>query len=254
MYGPNELRQVKALWADGWSQQRIAREVGLARATVRSWLSDEPPAWTLPTSPTSHEQCPPCPLRERVRFFADQYSYLLGQYLGDGCISPMKNAFRLRISCCAFYPGIVNECVEAMSYVRGRLALTQGPDAGVIEVSAYSKHWPCLFPQHGPGRKHERRIRLWLWQRELVERHPEALLRGLIHSDGCRYVNAVTTRGKRYAYPTYSFSNRSGDIQAIFRGACDLVGVEWRQSNPWTTTISRRPSVAVLDRFVGPKG
>ena len=28
------------------------------------------------------------------------------------------------------------------------------------------KHWPCLFPQHGPGRKHERKIRLEAWQRD----------------------------------------------------------------------------------------
>ncbi|MBB4855083.1 hypothetical protein HNP40_002475 [Mycobacteroides chelonae] len=23
-----------------------------------------------------------------------------------------------------------------------------------VDVAMYSKHWPCLFPQHGPGRKH----------------------------------------------------------------------------------------------------
>ena len=28
------------------------------------------------------------------------------------------------------------------------------------EVASFSKHWPCLFPQHGPGRKHERKIEL----------------------------------------------------------------------------------------------
>jgi hypothetical protein len=40
---------------------------------------------------------------------------------------------------------------------------------GCTEVSAYSKHWPCLFPQHGPGRKHERKIELTVWQQELVD-------------------------------------------------------------------------------------
>jgi hypothetical protein len=37
-----------------------------------------------------------------------------------------------------------------------------------VEISVYSKSLPCLFPQHGPGRKHERPIAL-------------AVLRGLIH-------------------------------------------------------------------------
>jgi hypothetical protein len=31
---------------------------------------------------------------------------------------------------------------------------------GCTEVASYSKHWICLFPQHGPGRKHDRRIEL----------------------------------------------------------------------------------------------
>jgi hypothetical protein len=43
---------------------------------------------------------------------------------------------------------------------------------GCTEVSAYSKHWPCLFPQHGPGKKHERKIELTPWQQELVDRDP----------------------------------------------------------------------------------
>ena len=34
---------------------------------------------------------------------------------------------------------------------------------GMTEVKSYSKHWPCLFPQHGPGRKHGRPIVLEEW-------------------------------------------------------------------------------------------
>ena len=50
------------------------------------------------------------------------------------------------------------------------------------------------FPQHGPGRKHLRRIALVDWQTELTHREPEALIRGLIHSDGCRTENRVRTK------------------------------------------------------------
>src|SRR3546814_15577428 len=38
------------------------------------------------------------------------------------------------------------------------------------------------FPQHGPGRKHERPIVLEPWQVGIVEAHPAAFLRGLFHS------------------------------------------------------------------------
>jgi hypothetical protein len=49
-----------------------------------------------------------------------------------------------------------------------------------------------MFPQHGPGRKHLRRILLAAWQRRMAVRHPGALLRGLIQSDGSRFLNRVS--------------------------------------------------------------
>ena len=78
--------------------------------------------------------------------------------------------------------------------------------------------WPEAFPQHGPGRKHHRRIELAGWQREIVDRFPREFLRGLLHSDGCRTVNRFTTllpsgRIAEYAYPRWFFSNRSADIR-----------------------------------------
>jgi hypothetical protein len=39
----------------------------------------------------------------------------------------------------------------------------------------------------------------------------------------------------------------------LFVQACDAVGVEARQMNQWTISVARRKSVALLDRFVGPK-
>lgn len=38
-----------------------------------------------------------------------------------------------------------------------------------VDVVLCSKHWPCLFPQHGPGRKHHRRIALEPWQEAIVK-------------------------------------------------------------------------------------
>ncbi len=49
---------------------------------------------------------------------------------------------------------------------------------GCTEVLSFSKHWPCLFPQHGPGRKHMRRIELADWQQVIVEGHPGDFARG----------------------------------------------------------------------------
>ena len=121
------------------------------------------------------------------------------------------------------------------------------------EVNCYSRHWPCLLPQHGPGRKHERRIILDDWQREISDRYPWRFLRGLIHSDGSRFMNTIQHRDKTYVYPRYVFSNRSDDIRRLFCEYCDKVGVEWRQMNQRSISVARRNSVALMDRHVGPK-
>jgi hypothetical protein len=118
---------------------------------------------------------------------------------------------------------------------------------------SYWTHWPCLLPQHGPDRKHDRPIRLEPWQHTIVTAEPWPLIRGLIHSAGCRCVNRVVVRGRCYEYPRYFFSNRSPDIIGIFTDALDRVGAHWRMNQPWSVSIARRSSVALLDAHVGPK-
>lgn len=85
----------------------------------------------------------------------------------------------------------------------------------------YSKHWTCLFPQYGPGRKHHRRIALEPWQETVVCMEPQLFLRGLIHSDGCRVV--ANDRGRPST--RYHFSNRSEDINQLFCAALDRLGI-----------------------------
>lgn len=174
-------------------------------------------------------------------------------YLGDGCISPhRRGVFHLRITLDTRYPEIIEECREAVaSVIRKWPGLTA--KAGCVDVSSWSKQWPCLLPQHGPGRKHERPIQLVDWQQAIVDEHPGWLLRGLIHSDGWRGTNRVTVKGKRYAYPRYEFSNLSEDIKRIFCDACDALGVEWKRMNAKSISVARRASVARLDEWVGPK-
>jgi len=128
------------------------------------------------------------------------------------------------------------------------------PKHGCTSVDSWSRHWPCLFPQHGPGRKHERRIILQPWQQTIVDAYPGQFVRGLFHSDGYRGLNRVKRglpSGDRwYAYPRYLFVNQSADI----RGLCgEVLGVAWRYSKPNTISVARREAVARLDEFVGPK-
>jgi hypothetical protein len=111
---------------------------------------------------------------------------------------------------------------------------------------------------HGPGMKHLRKIELEPWQREIVAKYPEQLLRGLFHSDGCRFVNWASKPGlgdgtKRYYYVRYMFSNESDDIIGILTDALDLLGIAWRRPRRNAVAVSRKEGGAALDTFVGPK-
>ena len=184
---------------------------------------------------------------------------LLGVYLGDGCISRHpRRVLKVRIVLDAAYPRIIEEVAAAINMVRPDNPAGQqvryrdtmeGALPSCIEVYSYSRSWPCLFPQHGPGRKHERSIELADWQQSLVDENPELLLRGLIHSDGCRSIN----HGKgSWRIPRYSFSNASDDIRGIFIAACDQIGLHTTTA-PRTVYVSRKADVARMDEFVGPK-
>ena len=196
-----------------------------------------------------------CPIRHRLD--PEAYSYLFGQYLGDGWVdlNGRRGVYRLVISCCAAYPGIVDEVQRAIEKVVPDNRVGRVPRQGVVNVQAYSTHWRCLVPQAAPGKKHERRIALEPWQESIaLVDHPRLFLRGLIHSDGCRAINRVKgANGRPYEYPRYQFTNRSDDIRVLFQRACDVVGVEWRRMNRVNVAVSRRESVALVDTFVGPK-
>jgi hypothetical protein len=188
------------------------------------------------------------------------YAYLLGLYLGDGCLATYPRTMALELSLDGAYPAVIAEARDAVQRTAplARVSVTPRPESRCVLVRSYWKRWPEVFPQHGPGRKHKREIRFVAWQKALVERHAEWLLRGLIHSDGCRTVNRFATqlpsgRTGRYAYPRYFFSNLSEDILGIFTWACDRLGLRWTRSNHRNISIAHRASVAQLDEFVGPK-
>jgi hypothetical protein len=148
------------------------------------------------------------------------------------------------------YPAIINRCCEAIDAVMpGQHASVMRKPTRCVEVGQYSKHWPCLFPQHGPGRKHHRHIALEPWQQALVYEATEEFVLGLIHSDGCRVV--ANDRGVRSV--RYHFSNRSEDIIGLFTAALDHLEIPWTRSDKHTVSIYRKAATARMDEFIGPK-
>jgi hypothetical protein len=257
-----DVRCVFDLWDNGHPKAEIARRTGVSRAQVRFWLAAGIESilhspMRLTGGPSGRRCEASCNTRAGVDEPA--YAYLLGQYLGDGCISEgRRHVFRLRIAACDAYPEIMAECEAAMRRVMPTSKVGRVQQVGCTELYSNSKHWPCLFPQHGPGRKHLRRIILEEWQERIaLELYPEQLLRGLIHSDGCRAVNKITHRlargTKEYTYPRYFFCNESADIRWLFIEACIYLEIEFRYTKANTISVAQGESVAKLDTFVGPK-
>jgi Homeodomain-like domain-containing protein len=245
-----EYEQVVRLVAEGLNDCEIARLTAIPRRTVHDWRRSARRCGGR----RRRAGCAVC-LQAPERLPHEPYAYLLGAYLGDGhIVSCRRGVYRLRVYCDARHPDIAREVAQAICWVIQRpAALQPGTRSRMLIVSSYSKHWPCLLPQHGPGRKHERRIALTEWQQAIVDAQPEHFLRGLIHSDGSRFVNRIRHPRRTYEYIRYQFTNRSSDIRRLFCDTCDALGVEWRPLGDRDISIARRGSVAKLDTFIGPK-
>jgi hypothetical protein len=252
MHARSDFDSATRMIQAGLSDTDVAARTGIPRRTVNRWRHQG-------RAPGSLRRRAPRPTRWRPPDPAP-YAYLLGLYLGDGYVASSSRSPFLQISLDDRYPGIIAECAAAVAatFPRSSVHVYPRSNTGCTVVQASTPILTLAFPQHGPGRKHERAIALVGWQRRITTAHVRPFLRGLIHSDGCRTVNRFRTklpsgRVAEYAYPRYFFSNASADIRRIFGRHCELLGIRWTQSNARNISVSHRASVAVLDSFVGPK-
>jgi len=248
MHTAETVEHVLTLRAAGLGARRISAQTGVPVRTATDWLAGRLPH--VPRTRPDVGGCPSCGHAGLEISNQGAYAYLLGLYLGDGCLSAHpRGVYKLRITLDAAYPGIVDDAEQAIRKATGSRVGRWRKPKNSIEVYSYSKHWPCLFPQHGPGTKHRRAIELMPWQLEIVKLHPQSLLRGLVHSDGCRSDN---TGRDGWRAPRYSFTNLSEDILAIFEWVCELLGLRWTAA-PDKVYVSRKADVARMDEFIGPK-
>lgn len=254
MYDLSTRKRALALVAQGRSLNSVSKEIGVSRHAITCWLGRVEP---LPRTPPCI-RCRDAPGTPEDR---PAYAYLLGLYLGDGHVVSKPRQHYLAITCTASWPGLVDAAEDAMRRVLPGPGVSRTARAGCVDVRSFTKHWCCLLPQHGPGKKHERAIVLEPWQRLVVDAHPWEFVRGLVHSDACRITNwttrVVSGERKRYEYPRYFFTNRSDDIRGLYTDTLDKLGVEWthctRGGVPYNISVARQASVALMDAHVGPK-
>jgi hypothetical protein len=141
------------------------------------------------------------------------------------------------------WPGLADAAEQAMVDVMPASSVFRVARVGCHDIKSTSKHWPCLFPQQGPGRKHMHKIELESWQQDIVAEHTGEFLRGLFHSDGCHSINRVrrpcVDGDHWHEYPRYFFVNHFVDILRLCGEALDGLGVAWRFSKPTTISVAR---------------
>lgn len=258
-HGTEVRHKALSLLKSGATGADVARQLNVPRGTISYWLH---------TDRSKRNECPGKPAPQCSRCHGTElpesaYVYLLGLYLGDGHISQHSRhrAPNLMITLDDAWPGIQDEAEAAVRRVFPDNSTCRVRKPGCHNIKVYSKHLLCLFPQHGPGRKHERQIALAGWQQKLVDANPWDFVRGLIHSDGCRITNWTTRvvggEQKRYEYPRYWFTNVSDDIRQLYTDTLDKLGIEWthctRAGKHYNISVARRASVALMDAHVGPK-
>lgn len=262
-----EYKQILSLWQEDVNKKAISRITGIPRGTVRGCIEKFGNLETLEAH--AREAVEPILLQILHNSLSSEhehlyqaYAYLLGIYLGDGCITKGPRAYRLRVSLDAKYPGIIDTCAKSIQTllpenIVGYVENWYQGHVSHIDVSCWYKHWPALLPQHDSGRKHERAIQLEAWQTRIVSAYPLLFWKGLYHSDGSRFNNVV--KGK--AYPRYQFTNSSEDIIRLFCDASTQLGLQWTSKerpprngvSQYDIFISKRKDVEFLDREIGPK-
>jgi Helix-turn-helix domain len=147
MHPAAHITDVLRLAREGRTATEVARLTGLPRSTVRDWLRGG-----IPRSANGPAEgvCSRCGGgAHRFSALPVEYTYALGLYLGDGCISAhRRGVYRLRFFLDAKYPGIIDECEEAIRKLRPEnkvsRQLRSGGYAGSseswhVEIAAYSR-------------------------------------------------------------------------------------------------------------------
>ncbi len=131
------IQAVLELKNRGLSASAIAGQLGVPRSTVRDWIVGR-----LPTVRMPEMYC--LDFEGSFRNWTAlprSYVYLLGLYLGDGCISPHdRGVYKLRLTLDAAYPKIIAEAATSMECVLpSNKVNTYKVAISYVDVYSYSK-------------------------------------------------------------------------------------------------------------------
>lgn len=235
-----ERQKVLEYYNNGLNQTEISKLTNIPRRTIGDWIK-QPQKENIFISP-----------KEYIinNGLEDTYSYILGLYLGDGYINETARTWRLRIFLDIKYSKLNEFIIQELQ------KLFPKNKVGIIDfktywgISIYSNKIISLFPQHGEGMKHTRKIKFNDWQNEIIK--SKDFLKGLFHSDGSYYPRTNKKTGK--ITHSYDFRNESDDLHKLFKKHCEKLNINCTFSKkPKTTHIYKRDDVEKMVSLIGTK-
>lgn len=223
----------------------LSKKYNIPRATLRYWL--DPQFLKKKEMDLEYEESKKEMILDRIKNYNKIYSFILGLYLGDGCITKNKMSYRLRIVQDEKYTNSIIEIEEKMNlFFEKKSSVTK--QTGCTIVSIFDKYLLHYFPQHGLGKKHERLIELSEFQLKYIDY--QNLMRGLFISDGSYYL-------ANKKYERFNFTNKSLDIINIFRDCLNHFdishGFRVKPNGIYIVEIQRKSEVAKMKNLVGIK-
>jgi hypothetical protein len=220
----------------------IIKILGLKRSCVNNWInrgSSQHYRISLGKSPRKGSKLPEnydpiTYMRELNHGLSDLqrnsiYSFILGMYLGDGCIGRTRTK-TLTIALDKKHEKLNEYVINAFTLLFNKKPkiFDRSVDRGQkfksnsITVSMSSINIGIIFPHEGVGPKHLRKIELQEWQKEII--NPVELIKGLMFSDGCYYYC------NHYKHYFYGFTNASMDIIKILEYYLNLLNIRYNKN------------------------
>jgi len=134
-----EYQAILTLWEKGYNKSYISRRLDIPRGTVSDAINRYKDLDGLNANINARLSTPDY-LFDNFNENSDarqQYAYLLGLYLGDGCINMAKNgrSYFLRIALDKKYPVIIERCEQAMGTVFFNNSINRVDTPGCYQTS-----------------------------------------------------------------------------------------------------------------------
>jgi hypothetical protein len=219
-----EYELVMSLIKSGMKVCDIVELTGFTRSCISNWVNRGPRNFNINRQPKlkiDYTNYNPVEFLKNKSLTSNninkEYSFLLGMYFGNGCVTTRFKTKRLLLSMNSDYQTVNDRLVECMQNVTGEKVFVydrrnNAKPINCIVYSVYADFLELIFPHCGVGHKHLRKIELKDWQINMIE--PLSFVQGLMFSDGC------SVNDERY-----EFNNCSIDIINMFSKYCNLLGL-----------------------------